>query len=308
MIRTISYVIYQHKDLEPVRTFYQDFGLTVAHETPNRIYFRGNNDAPFLYIAEKGEEAEFVGAAFEVDSKESLIQLSKRLNAPIEPSPHPGGGICVRTTDPDGRRIELVHGANRVQPIRSVREPVVWNNASSQGRHGRFPIFDVGPAPVMRLVHVVMSSPDPQRVIDWFIEMLGAYPSDVLLWPDDRPMGAFMRFPRGEEFVDHHNVAVFHGPRSGAQHTCFETVDLDAIGTGRRYLISKGYRASWGLVRHALGGAVSDYWHDPSGFRVEHVTDGDVLNDSFPTAFSPAGHDSLEQWSTGPMPDDFFVA
>jgi catechol 2,3-dioxygenase-like lactoylglutathione lyase family enzyme len=308
MINTISYVMYRHRDLGPIRTFYQDFGLTVAHETPDRIYFRGCNDAPFLYIAERGEEPGFVGAAFEVDSEESLKNLSRRLNAPIEAVDHPGGGKRVTTADPDGKRIELIYGASRAEPAGSIREPVAWNCAGSQKRRGRFPIFEVGPAPVLRVAHVVMSSPQPQRVIDWFVEVLGAYPSDIIIGANDQPMGAFMRFPRGEQFVDHHNIAVFHGPTSGAQHTCFETIDLDAIGIGRRYLISKGYRASWGLVRHALGGAMSDYWHDPSGFRVEHVTDGDQLNDTFPTAFTPATQDSLEQWSTNPMPEDFFLS
>ncbi len=141
---------------------------SVAHEAPERIYFRGYNDAPFLYIAEKGEEAAFLGAAFEVDSKESLIKLSGCLNAPRRRG-------RIRTTDPDGRCIELVHGTARVEPLCPAREPVVWNNVTSQRRRGRFPIFELAPAPVMRLTHVVLSSPDPLRVIEWYVEMLGAY-------------------------------------------------------------------------------------------------------------------------------------
>jgi len=308
MITTISYVTYRHRDLEAVRSFYEDFGLKVTHESANRIYFRGYGDTPFLYIAERGDDPAFVGAAFEVDSMEELERLSRRLDSPIEPSDHPGGGMKVTTSDPDGKRIELVYGAARVQPLPQIRKPVPWNSGGERNRLGRFPIFDVGPAPIMRVAHVVMSSPNPQRVIDWFTGTLGAFSSDVIVGQDGEPVGAFMRFPRGAEYVDHHNIAVFLGPTSGAQHTCFETLDIDAIGVGRRYLIQKGYRQSWGIVRHALGGALSDYWHDPSGFRVEHVTDGDVLNDTFPTAYAAAGQDSLEQWATMVMPDDFFQA
>src|SRR3546814_5353142 len=101
---------------------------------------------------------------------------------------------------------------------------------------------------------------------------LGGYPSDLIRDEKQTVIGAFMRFPRGAEYVDHHNIAVFLGPTNGAHHVCFETIDLDAIGMGRRYLVSKGYRASWGIVRHALGGAISDYWHDHSGFRSEEPT------------------------------------
>jgi hypothetical protein len=85
----------------------------------------------------------------------------------------------------------------------------------------------------------------------------------------------------------------FRGARNMSTTT---TIDLDDIGMGRQYLISKGYKASWGLVRHSIGGAVSDYWYDPSGFRVEHVTDGDVVNDTFPTRLNPHNQASLEQW------------
>ena len=116
----------------------------------------------------------------------------------------------------------------------------------------------------------------------------------------------FARFPKGDEYVDHHCVAVStKGPKNGAQHTCFETLDIDAVFMAHRYLANKGHKASWGPLRHALGGAISDYWSDPSGFKVEHVTDGDVLNDEFPTAYSAASEESLMQWSSNPLPDDF---
>jgi hypothetical protein len=87
---------------------------------------------------------------------------------------------------------------------------------------------------------------------------------------------------------------------------CFETIDLDAVYIGHRYLRERGHKLGWGVVRHMLGGAVSDYWYDPSGFRVEHVTDGDVLNDDFPTDHHIVGGDTLMQW--GPeLPGDFLA-
>jgi catechol 2,3-dioxygenase-like lactoylglutathione lyase family enzyme len=308
MIRSISYATYRHRDLATVRTFFEDFGLIVAHETPDRIFFRGCNDAPYLYVAERGEEPAFVGVAFEVDSAESLQALSARFGAfgaRVEDLDYPGGGKRVTTADPDGRRIELVHGVARVAPIAPRRPPVAWNSGGERRRLGRFPIFEVGPVEIIGLKHVVMSSPNPSAIINWLTENLGAFPSDVIGETNETAVGGFLRFPRGAEYVDHHNVAVFRGPTNGAHHVCFETIDLDAIGMGRQYLMSKGYKASWGLVRHSLGGAVSDYWYDPSGFRVEHVTDGDVLNDTYPTRLNPHNQESLEQWGTMVMPEDF---
>ncbi|KWF06384.1 VOC family protein [Burkholderia pseudomultivorans] len=305
MIKSISYATYRHRDLQAVRTFFQDFGLKVAHETPDRIFFRGCGDAPYLYVAERGDEPAFVGAGFEVDSEASLKGLAARFDAPIEELGAPGGGLRVITTDPDGRRVELVYGVARAEQIAPSRAPVAWNSGGEARRLGRFPIFKPGPADIIAIKHVVLSSPNPPAIIDWYTRNLGAYPSDLIGDSEAQAIGAFMRFPRGAEYVDHHNIAVFQGPTNGAHHTCFEVIDLDAIGTGRRYLASKGYKASWGIVRHSLGGAVSDYWYDPSGFRVEHVTDGDVLNDTYPTRLNPHNQDSLEQWGTMEMPEDF---
>ncbi|MGA3250150.1 MAG: hypothetical protein ABSD12_18655 [Paraburkholderia sp.] len=91
MIRSISYATYRHRDLAVIRTFFKDFGLIVAHETPDRIFFRGCNDAPYLYVAERGAEPAFVGVAFEVHSENSLRVLSDRLDAPVEDLDYPGG-------------------------------------------------------------------------------------------------------------------------------------------------------------------------------------------------------------------------
>ena len=69
-------------------------------------------------------------------------------------------------------------------------------------------------------------------------------------------------------------------------------------------LAAKGYRPAWGVLRHAVGGALSDYWYDPSDFRVEHVTDSDYLNDEYPTGYHQRGPETAMQWG-GDMPDHF---
>lgn len=303
MITGISYLTYRHADLGPVKTFYQDFGMVIAAERPDCVYFRGTESSPFLYVAQLGDHPGFVSTAFEVDSAQSLRKFADRCGVVVEPSPHIGGGERAVVTDPDGGLVELVHGLVQTNPL-PVRDPVAWNSGGRRLRLGRSPLLRTEPAPVAHLCHVVLNSPEPARVIDWYCSVLGAYPSDVVQVGDKR-IGAFLRFPRGAEYVDHHNVAVFQGPLNGAQHAAFETIDLDAVFMGHRFLRGKGYRASWGPVRHALGGAISDYWFDPSGFRVEHLTDGDVVNDEFPTGYNPAGADALLQWESTPLPANF---
>jgi catechol 2,3-dioxygenase-like lactoylglutathione lyase family enzyme len=305
MIDSMNYVIYQHMDLEPIRRFLLDFGMLVADESDDRIYFRGYGEEPFIYVAEKGAENKFVGVGLKVASREALEGYAARFGVSIEQSDRPGGGQRIVIQDPDGKPMELVHGAVPVEPI-TVREPVSFNEGGKRNRLGRIPIFENAPVPVLALCHTVMSSPKPQKLMDWLCQEFGAYPSDVIVFDNQVPMLAFLRFPKGQEFVQHHHIAVSLGSKPGAQHTCFETIDLDAVFMGHRFLRQRGHKPAWGPVRHSLGGAISDYWRDPSGFILEHVTDGDYVNDDCKTVYSPASSESSTlQWTTNPLPSDF---
>ena len=303
MIRTINHVVYRHEcDLDEIRRFFVDFGLIVSHEEENRIYFRGHERRPFIYVAESGPRG-FGGIGFEVESAEALDALAKRFNVAVEDGTTPWGGRKINIQDPDGNRIELVQGLMQLDPVPLPREPIPLNTANTAHRRGRFPIFERGPAPVLRLAHAVQNTPDPGRLMDWYVDNLGAYISDVILAGEYRA-GAFIRFPRGKEYVDHHSVAIFKGPANTVQHSCFETIDVDAVHMGHQHLTAKGYRPAWGVLRHAVGGALSDYWYDPSDFRVEHVTDGDFLNDEYPTGYHQRGPETAMQWG-GDMPEHF---
>lgn len=305
MIDSMCYVVYRHKKLDDIRKFLLDFGMLIVSESDERIYLRGYGDAPFIYVAERGDENKFVGPAFKADSLESLQALSRRFEADIRPSSRPGGGQYISILDPDGKTVEIVYGAETVAPI-ATRAPVDWNSGGQRNRFGRFPIFPSEPAPVLNLQHTVMSSPQPQRMIDWLVKEFGAYPSDAITKDDGGPVLVFLRFPRGKTYVPHHHVAVSLGSEPGAQHTCFETIDLDAIFMGSRYLKKQGHEAGWGPLRHSLGGAISDYWLDPSGFFLEHVTDGDLVNDECATAYWSINDEvSRLQWETNPMPANF---
>jgi hypothetical protein len=237
-----------------------------------------------------------------VSSQHALEELATRFDQKIEPSPRPGGGQRIVIFDPDGKPVELVYGAKRVAEV-PTREPLNFNSGGKRSRLGRMPIFENQPVPVLELRHVIMSSRHPQRLIDWLVKDLGAYPSDVIVDDSNVPMMAFLRFPKGVEYVEHHHIGVSVGAQPGAQHICFETIDLDAVFMGHRYLDQRGYKGVWGPARHSLGGGVSDYWRDPSGFIVEHVTDGDYVNAQAPTAYSPANDASTHQWAASPPAD-----
>lgn len=310
MIRNMSYAIFGCRDLEGSTRFLTDFGLAVSNEQPGCIYFRGAEDRPYLFILKEAEKPGLIAAGYEVDSEKSLRAIARQLEISVEPIlDNPWGGLRAVTSDCDGNGIELVYGVQRVEPLPMPRRVVLFNSNGKITRKGRLPIFDEAPTPVVRLCHVVHVSPDVHRFTDWYVKNLGAYPSDILTNTEhpEKAAAAFLRFPRGAEYVDHHNVAAFSGDEVGVQHVCFESLDLDAVFMAHRYLKAKGHRQSWGPVRHMVGGALSDYWLTPWGLRVEHVVDGDYLNDDFETQVAPLNHRVALQWTTQELPTAFKV-
>lgn len=310
MISNMNYAVFGCPDLQEAIRFMVDFGLVISAEQPGCVYFRGTENRPYLFVLKEVETPGLIATGYEVDSEENLRAMARRLGASVEPiADNPWGGLRAATVDCDGNRVELVYGIQRVEPLPMPRDAVVLNVNGKVYRKGRLPLFDDAPTPVVHLCHVVHESPDVRRFIDWYVNNLGAYPSDIFTGPHDpeHAAAAFLRFPRGSDWVDHHNVAVFSSNEVGVQHVCFEALDLDSIFMAHRYLKEKGYRPSWGPVRHLIGGAISDYWLTPWGLRVEHVTDSDVVNDEFETRVATLNKRTALQWEIKESPSQMGV-
>jgi hypothetical protein len=81
-------------------------------------------------------------------------------------------------------------------------------------------------------------------------------------------------------------------------------LDWDDLANGNRHLVQRGHRHAWGIGRHVQGSQIFDYWRDPFGNKIEHWTDGDVVNESTPTGHAPLTPDAFAQWAP-PLPPDF---
>jgi catechol 2,3-dioxygenase-like lactoylglutathione lyase family enzyme len=305
MIKDVCYAEFACPDLSEAKHFLIDFGFVPTLEESDRIFFRGAESRPYIFIIRRGEEARILETGYTVDSEETLRSMAARLGGLVESADdNPWGGLRAKVKDCDGNTVVLLWNVRQLEPLKLAREEVKFNSGGIIRREGRLPVFGEVPPPVFHLCHVVHSSDDPTRFIEWYRDNLGAYPSDLLMGGEE-PILAFMRFPDGKKYVPHHSVAVFNGKRNGVQHICFESLDVDAVFHGHRYLKSRGYKSSWGPLRHTVGGAISDYWHTPFGLRIEHVTDGDVLNDQFETGIQPMNDKTAYQWTTHAMPADF---
>lgn len=116
----------------------------------------------------------------------------------------------------------------------------------------------------------------------------------------------FMHLDLGSTFSDHHIFFMQRAPpevkETYLHHSSFEVADFDTQLIGHAWLAKKGWTSVWGVGRHILGSQIFDYWKDCSGFKIEHYTDGDMVNQETPTRRETVG--PLSIW--GPeLPKNF---
>jgi catechol 2,3-dioxygenase-like lactoylglutathione lyase family enzyme len=288
-VRDAAFVRFGAPDLEAMARFLGDFGLVVTGRVDDTIYARGTDPAPYVHVTEYGEPG-FRGVAFEAASAEDLVAAARLEGAsPIEELDGPAGGRRVRFTDPDGFRVEVVHGREPLAPL-PVRSALPYNRGSEPRRRGRLQRVAAGPSSVKRLGHVVVRVADFRRSESWYKTRFGFLSSDeVYVGSPENVVTAFLRCDRGDEYTDHHTfLCVGVGP-VGFDHAAFEVEDIDAVMLGHDHLAKRGYAHHAGIGRHVLGSQVFDYWRDPWGHVLEHFTDGDLLDRHHQTGrFDPA--------------------
>ncbi|KAI8665760.1 Metapyrocatechase 2 [Fusarium keratoplasticum] len=291
----IAHVYYTHKDIEKAREFLQDFGFQEARRVGKSTYYSGTGPDPFVYCAREGDEDEFGGAAFVVESIEELEYASKTLPDATEVyklDEAPGGGYCVTFKDPvDGFPFHLVCGqdANTASALPQLRYNFAMTLLMLIG-------YLAAPAPVHKLGHFGMCVTDFAKAFDFYTTRFNFVPSDLVHDPSGKDITTFLHLDRGAELVDHHCFFFFEGPKSHVHHSSYETHDFDTQLLGHHWLREKGYENCWGVGRHVMGSQIFDYWFDTSRFIMEHYIDGDLVNNEHTTHRSLASKDSLHVW------------
>jgi catechol 2,3-dioxygenase-like lactoylglutathione lyase family enzyme len=243
---------------------------------------RGTDSPHHIHVTELGEP-KYVGIAFHAASVDDLEKLSRAPGASkVEEIDEPGGGKRVRLTDPDGFQVEVVYGMQQLPKI-SVARPAVNIGEDKTRRRNALYRVQRGPSHVKRIGHFVVHSPQFEKTLGWYREMLGFRCSDeVYAEKKENIVGSFNRLDRGDDYVDHHVFFCIRSDKAGLNHLSYEAADMDDIMVGHEHLKEKGYEHFWGIGRHSLGSQVFDYWGDPWGRVHEHWADTDVLNAGVP--------------------------
>ena len=307
-IQDIAFVRYTVPDLDRLQAFLADFGLHQVARTDRALYSRTAGALHHAHIAELGAENRHVGFGLLARNAEALGEVARRVGRPVEANPEPGGGHRVRLTDPAGFVVDVIHGQATHAPL-PMREPVAANTATERRRRGQPIRMTPRPSTVTRLGHMALLVTDFEQTYTFYRHVLGFMPSDTY-WAgaEDNTVAAFMHCGLGPQWTDHHTLAIITSQdgRTRFDHAAFEVIDLDDVVQGGEYLKARGHVHSWGVGRPIQGSQIFDYWRDPFGNKVEHWTDGDLVNDSTPVGSAPFSLDELRQWAP-PLTPEFLA-
>jgi catechol 2,3-dioxygenase-like lactoylglutathione lyase family enzyme len=279
-------------DVEPVRAFYRDFGL--SETAPQRFATADGGEQLRL---ERAPRRKLLALAVGVDGVDDLGRAATALAGLGLPSERDASGL--EAVEPaTGIRVRL-----EIEPRAEQKPaaPLAMNAPGSARRiDARSPaVLCSDPPPVRRLSHVVVGSPDAAGSRRFFVEGFGFRVSDEV-----PAIGAsFMRCS-----TDHHNLLVQPGPFPFVHHTAWEMDDVDAVGRAAAAMVAADpARHVWGLGRHGIGSNYFWYLRDPAGNFAEYTSDLDVIVDdeAWKIAASSGAH-PLAAWGP-PIPRSFLA-
>ncbi len=306
-VRDIAYVRYQVPDIAQQSAFLRDFGLNVVKETGDVLQMAGWAGGYPAYLAQRGENRA-LGAGFIVGSRADLDKVAAAFGVSVRENDELGAGAIVTIADPDGFQIDLLHGGATIEP-KPHRAPLRLNAIGTQVRQGEVNRVSAGASHVVRLGHVVFKAVNFPAMVAFYQDVLGFRVSDSYYAQEpDKTVAAFLHCGLGDTFTDHHTVALIGlgATERTFDHCAFEVIDWDDLAIGNGHLTARGYRHAWGIGRHVQGSQVFDYWRDPFGNKIEHWTDGDLVNDASPVGHAALAPDALAQWAP-PLPQDFLA-
>jgi catechol 2,3-dioxygenase-like lactoylglutathione lyase family enzyme len=275
-VSDLHYVALAVPDLAAERAFFvETWGLTEVGERDGMVYLAAEGSThPYVIRLRQDEEKKTDLIGFSADSRADVDALfaqveaagAKIIAAPA-PAHSPSGGYAFRFFDPDGRAIEVICDTQRRA-----------NRALARGE-----AIPVG------LSHVVLHSPDLERLETFYREALGFRLSD---W-----IGKFMVFLRCNPV--HHRLAILPGPPA-LNHVAFDVSSVDELMRGLARMTEKGVKLSWGPGRHTAGNNTFTYYLTPNGNAVEYTSDLEEVDEA---TWEPQTYEATpaitDQWGTG---------
>jgi catechol-2,3-dioxygenase len=231
-------------DLEASASFAEEVCRLRVTERDGDAVFLSAGRRRHELVLRAGATAACGTIGFEVGSEAELEALRDRLRcAGVEIDHQPE---ALRFGGPDGQRFEVVASTSILE-------------ATADEDDLRTP---------RGLGHVSLKTPDPRRLEDFLVQMLGLRLSDRV---GDRAM-----WLRANS--DHHGVAVMQEP-AGLHHYAFEIAGWDSFKAVGDHLHAHGVTFIWGPGRHGPGNNLFAYFLDPGGCVIEFYAELEHIED-----------------------------
>lgn len=292
-----SFTHLRHVDLavpdyeKQVEFYTRQWGLTVS-ATDGDITYLAAEGSPEQYVVRlrRAEDKRLDLISYGARDAAQVDAIAQRLGSSgVQLVSEPdalqtaGGGYGFRFFDVDGRTVEVSSDV-AVRAHRKIEE---------------------GESIPVKLSHVVVNSPDPERTVAFYDEHFGFKTSDTLMHPR---MGNMMWFLRTNGH--HHSLAVARGPHVSLHHASFEMRGLDEYMRGTGRLLREGVEKIWGPGRHKAGNNTFSYFLDPHGNTLEYTTELELLDEDtwHPHLFDFSDPEVSDQWGTANAMNEFVAA
>jgi catechol 2,3-dioxygenase len=183
---------------------------------------------------------------------DNLHDAVQRSGCPCE-KPHalsqPGGGYGFGFTDPEGRVLAIVSGAE--DHAGAANSP---------------------PDKPRKIAHVNFNAVDIEATNKFLTDVLG------LRLIDQTPALYFFHAPQS---TDHNSVVICGGAAPTLNHVAYEMPDLDSVMRGAGRMRDNGYPIEWGVGRHGAGNNVFAYFAGPDEFPIEYTAEVQQIDDSY---------------------------
>jgi catechol 2,3-dioxygenase-like lactoylglutathione lyase family enzyme len=309
-IKCLHDVKFSVQDLDAQETFASDFGLVTSEKTDEHLFMKTRGGDVASYLAFKGDSDHLIGMAFAADDEQTLEEAVSRHGATeTDVTDMPGIERAVALTDPDGHQV-LIALCSESLPAEEADPELVLNTPFNKQRLGRQQIVrELGPARLWRIGHIALFVKSFPASRAWYEEKLGLIGSDIYHVPDmpEVKIVGFFRLNRGEEYVDHHILALMQDEtRTDCHHISFETQDFEMQQRTHRHLLSRDYESIWGVGRHPHGCHIFDVWRAPDGARFETFSDTDQYQEKDGTNIHDISQTEMDIWSSE-GPEKYFI-
>lgn len=291
----IDQITYGTDDLATSRRFFQDWGLTLAHEGADELVFESLNGCRIVVAAmdkaglppaiEDGPTLREV--VWGVESAADLDRYADAIRGDAGfVDGEVAGGRRIGCTDPNGLAVRLQVSRKKAIDVDCARVNT-WTDKARVNQPS--PIYDR--ATPIEVGHVVFFVADVKACEAFYASRFGFVASDR--YPG---RGAFLRCA---DIGGHHDLFLLQLPtgKRGINHVAFTVRDIHEVFGGGLHFSRCGWETQLGPGRHPISSAYFWYFKNPAGGLIEYYADEDQLTAEWAARDFEPGPTVFAEWA-----------